>query len=1337
SGDIVFANAPFVDLFGAASGSIFEAVQGEARESVFHLMEAVSKGGHDSRDIVIGESALRVDAIATSAAAEYVHLVVSDVSRDRELDALRTLVENLPHPAVALDGNGIVTRSSEAARSAFGRLDGRPMAEALPALADFLASGEASVEVSIETGRFRVDRHMAVGHTIVTMVDVTRYVARDDAIDSELDALRRSLASLSSLGTALVRTSGDRVVDWPEEAARLTGVEGKGRNLFDAIGMDRNRAQAILSEGAMRAVVDVEVEGERLPLQVLAVRKEGDIHAMLLDYTPERGLQEKLNEYARSLEARISELERDRGGAAAATEDRLASLRAAIDEASDAVQDILYVRDSGGRIVHLSPSGKAALGVGETPVQIVKLLADPDLDASRALLGGSRVSDDVPAFIDMIGPRGTVALEILERRVEGSALEQHLGKVGKKTSGPLFLGVARDITRRLEMEKQLEAYTARLEARAKLTDDALARQMEEMAFFQGLAMDLATAEGPADGGRHLLEWAVKWLSDRPMALYLVNVETGRYELVSKRGVNDQRSARFAVLHPERLRVNELSDGKVPATFAPKERDAAVLGEVETTLVPLFSGGDVVGVLATSERPPEGYTLSSLLFNAGIFFDRMRAAADLKGETGLLGSVLSMQRASLEALGPDEILNTTLERLVGVCNCDAALLVIDDGGPQVFRIFPARAVRLEPGTKVDMSVIDLGEMVNQREVVVKDLVADGTSGDFEVSLLDAGVRSFLVIPILKGGELLGAIYLCRKGETPFSRDEVRSARDLSDIASAAVDRGFSYRQLEMLEKHYETIVEASLDGIAIVRDGEVTYANGAMSRVVRRKRNELVGSELLSIVMPEHRERVEEALGAASEVGEGAEVEFHAETGKGEWVALRATVLGIDHHGRRAVLCIVREMAAPDPRAEAHAREAADRARELEALREEHARAIQAAAAERAADVEALKAGHETEARGLAEEARRAVQVAEDLRTKREEAERLLTAARASLASAKDLMESLDEFCLIVGREREVSWANSAFLLETGFRAADLRGTRWSDIVPVMKRSEADVALESSDEFEFPILVKKGGDVQVRWRAVAAGEGHYLVGTPVREREPAAAPKAAPGVVAFRMSTGGELEDVSGDVIALLGYGREEVLDIPYFLTKVTHPGDAERIKKKLLRLIKFKEFDPEDEYRISRKDGRTLHVRERLEPVYDGTGKLIGVKGELTDVSGDRAERDGLRDRLGFVSSVLDSVPGTGVVAVDRDRTILHMNAAAVAMLGLPEEAAIGRTVESLVVERSEVIELMKAAIRGDRAEAKLSAEGSDGKMRFWASVAPRKKGSDIVGYVMALRPLD
>ncbi len=1562
-GEIAFMNPAAEKLVGVKHGSLFEVLEGDSRQAVFDVLEVAAKDGRATAELPFAGTVHRLE-VTTSEGGALFHLVWYDLTGEREMADLSATIGSMPTPVMLVDVDGTITSFSSTAGETFGVSGGSKIADLSKALAPLLVEeGTDSAEFSHDGKQYEVRVGRTEGGRILTFTDITDFEVRIEKTRSEAMSLMRDRDALTQSGLALIIANEEEVVMWPESATELTGVDGTGMRLTEALGLDRKVLRDFIKEGRFSTVAEYEIGGQKVPVQITSYRTGKNVTAVLLDHTPEKELQKKLKEYAGKLEGEIEELrsttEKEKAEATGTIEESLQKLSGMTDIMSaveDALVDIVYIRDSKGDIQYLTPSGKSMLGVDDTPVSASTIIAEEEDRVAKTLFTDRPASDDTPAFITVKTPDGERMLEVFESVVADPVVEG-LRRQGVTPAGTVLIGVARDVTRRIEMERQIEGYTAKLEAKASETESSMSSQMEAMGSFQELALKLAAAPDTGEAGNALVGWTAQWLGEGPQAFYMRNPETKRYDLIAHSSLPKGATDKYSVLHQDVLNVKTLKETRDTVTMAPEE--GLDIADGDLTHVPIFSGKDMVGVLVTGGAPPEGVLLTAVKTNVGIFFNRLVGSEELDTRTGVLRAVMSMQKAVITPADNDSIISGSMGHLVELTNCDAAVLTVEDGSPRVYGIYPDGALDIEPGTAVDMPIAQLTELVNLGQLMVKDLSADGSTTEFETTLNGAGVGFIMVMPVMKGEDLVGSIYLCRKEGDHFTRRERATALDLSDVASIAVDRGFTYGTVASLSSENEAfstmfdgVGDATEDGTYMALEGVFVNANDKLAVITGRDRDGLIGSEVADIIADEDRERVRDALSSAGEAGgKGSSFMVTGLLEDGKDVPLRMSFAPTLHDGRPAVMGFVRDISS-SVQAEVDIEEArsarrsaeADHRRLLDGIpdavivhtvtdegspgdivevnegaaslfghkagklrgmplveliseegraaipeimgslladgamdysmdvigadgrsipasmrsvlstedgvhtavttlrdrtadlteRKELERELGSKATELEGDIDRVMAERdgliesaldpiltidgsgkitsanaaasiltgrpvdeilgkrlgqlavEEDRTGLSEAIGRAAKgesrelplrierpaggpghtwtkltpagpdsdqilgfmrdvtdstgKGDDLRSEIEtlkgkigEMHTTVEDREREIAMNGEIMESLSELYLRVSKERRIVHANGAFLETTGFTASDIEGTMWHDIVPVVKKGEADTALGSSDTFEFPILMKTGGDLQVEWRVVRGPEAMHLIGSPIKERIAAA---AEPGTVHFRMSTGGELEEVTGDTERLLGYESDEAMGIPYFLTKIVHPEDADHLKKKLLKLIKFKEFEPNDEYRVLRKDGRTVYVSEHLEAIYDGSGKLIGVHGDLSDATGDRAERDNLSGRINFLKSVIDSLPGMGVVVIDVDRTVLHMSARASTMLGAPEEAIVGSPVERLVTERREFIETMKDALREGRAATKITAAMTEGRKRFHANVCPRRVGNEIKGYILTVSPM-
>lgn len=125
----------------------------------------------------------------------------------------------------------------------------------------------------------------------------------------------------------------------------------------------------------------------------------------------------------------------------------------------------------------------------------------------------------------------------------------------------------------------------------------------------------------------------------------------------------------------------------------------------------------------------------------------------------------------------------------------------------------------------------------------------------------------------------------------------------------VDKRRAERALQQAEGRYHRLVEQSLVGIYIIKDGLFVYANPGLASILGRTQNALVGMSPLDVVHPEDRELVAENLRrrADGEV-ESIRYGFRCVLPDGEQVDVEVHGGRIDYDGGPAVAGVLLDLA---------------------------------------------------------------------------------------------------------------------------------------------------------------------------------------------------------------------------------------------------------------------------------------------------------------------------------------------------------------------------------------------------------------------------------------------
>jgi len=93
---------------------------------------------------------------------------------------------------------------------------------------------------------------------------------------------------------------------------------------------------------------------------------------------------------------------------------------------------------------------------------------------------------------------------------------------------------------------------------------------------------------------------------------------------------------------------------------------------------------------------------------------------------------------------------------------------------------------------------------------------------------------------------------------------------------------------------------------------------------------------------------------------------------------------------------------------------------------------------------------------------------------------------------------------------------------------------------------------------------------------------------------------------------------------LYGYSAQEFFGIPDLFLKIIHPDDAERLVEELRNVFAGKMVL--QEYRIVRRDGGVIWVRESALPTLDERGKFLRLDASVYDITALKAVEQALRD---------------------------------------------------------------------------------------------------------------
>ena len=168
-------------------------------------------------------------------------------------------------------------------------------------------------------------------------------------------------------------------------------------------------------------------------------------------------------------------------------------------------------------------------------------------------------------------------------------------------------------------------------------------------------------------------------------------------------------------------------------------------------------------------------------------------------------------------------------------------------------------------EVDMLEVDLGRYPEVRQaletrepVVIKNVESSPLVASVREVLVEKGYRALLVVPLIYGREVLGALFLRTRREDPFTTDEIRFCKLAAGASANALKNALLYRAVASeAEKHRVTgeKLRRVLDGtpdmiVATDDDGRVTEFNRGAEEIIGRGADRAMGRPIAEILGPD-------------------------------------------------------------------------------------------------------------------------------------------------------------------------------------------------------------------------------------------------------------------------------------------------------------------------------------------------------------------------------------------------------------------------------------------------------------------------------------------------------
>ena len=258
------------------------------------------------------------------------------------------------------------------------------------------------------------------------------------------------------------------------------------------------------------------------------------------------------------------------------------------------------------------------------------------------------------------------------------------------------------------------------------------------------------------------------------------------------------------------RVIDIPDAEhVPAELTAGARNFLATGYRAITIMPMMRGDVAIGALSVI-RPAPGplsdkqlAVLKTFANQAVIAIENTRLLKELRQRTDDLSEALEQQTATSEVLGiisssPGElepVFQAMLENATRICEAKIGILFRYENGAYTaiatLGVTPTYAEYLNRGPIRPGPTTGLGRVASTRQTIhIVDTQVEQAYADREplrVATAElGGARSLLNVPMLKEGELIGAIGIYRQEVRPFTDKQIELITNFANQAVIAVE-----------------------------------------------------------------------------------------------------------------------------------------------------------------------------------------------------------------------------------------------------------------------------------------------------------------------------------------------------------------------------------------------------------------------------------------------------------------------------------------------------------------------------------------------------------------------
>jgi len=268
-----------------------------------------------------------------------------------------------------------------------------------------------------------------------------------------------------------------------------------------------------------------------------------------------------------------------------------------------------------------------------------------------------------------------------------------------------------------------------------------------------------------------------------------------------------------------MHVPDLED---QSEFQGAQRLGRTMGYRSILFVPMLRDGVALGALGLVRREPGGFTdrhidlLKTFADQAVIAIENVRLFTELQARTSELTQSVEqltalgeISQAVSSTLDVETVLQTIVSRATQLVGADGCAIYEYDDAMEAFHI---RATHnLDPGlvgtlraTPLRKGEGTMGRAAETREPTqVADIAAPGAyQSPIRDTLLGAGYRALLSVPLLREGEIVGSLSLNRHTPGEFPREAVEVLKTFATQSALAIQNARLFREIAEKSRQLE-------------------------------------------------------------------------------------------------------------------------------------------------------------------------------------------------------------------------------------------------------------------------------------------------------------------------------------------------------------------------------------------------------------------------------------------------------------------------------------------------------------------------------------------------------